>query len=369
MATNINELYKQFLEGEKQRADTSYGDYAQTAKGIIDNYLTKTGDIANKNIAFAQDKINAQIGTIPQQYQAAYDENAVRAALTQRQIQESMANMGLTDSGLNRTQQAAVQVARMNQDNALTQQQNVAVNSLKQALADYVFEMGQKQATSEIEAERDLASTLLSKKDELDRAAAERALNIATNQAGIDTEYELTDKRLAHDEKMTDRQLTHDREMTDKQLAQQKELTLRELEHNAEQNKIRLAQERDLKLRALKQEKELEMAKISASNRAAQAREYEAQMNAKAAQIEAEYKAKMQNEEKISKALNETADRLLENPAMSASEKLRTIYSYQTRVDAYGGVTETELKSLCKIAGVDYEMYKKFAFDLNAVKR
>ena len=53
------------------------------------------------------DSYNTQIQEAKSAYQNQLDENAVQKLIHERQIAENMANLGLIDSGLNRTQQTA----------------------------------------------------------------------------------------------------------------------------------------------------------------------------------------------------------------------------------------------------------------------
>lgn len=99
---------------------------------------------------------NEQIAAVDQDYQTGYDNAEIQAEINRRQIANNMANAGLTDSGLNRTQQTAVEIAKSNQQNAVTQQKNAAVSSLRQQLNDYIaninMTMAEKQANAYYEA-------------------------------------------------------------------------------------------------------------------------------------------------------------------------------------------------------------------------
>ena len=71
-------------------------------------------DAIDKSTASAAKPYQTQIEQLPSQYQKLYDTNAVQELVNRRQVQETMANMGLTDSGLNRTQQTAIAIQRGN---------------------------------------------------------------------------------------------------------------------------------------------------------------------------------------------------------------------------------------------------------------
>lgn len=72
-------------------------------------------------------------------YEDQYRENAVQKAINERQVAESMANLGLTDSGLNRTQQTAVQLSYANN--------KAGINRRKQSVIDN-YELARTQDLS-----------------------------------------------------------------------------------------------------------------------------------------------------------------------------------------------------------------------------
>ena len=75
-----------------------------------------------------------QIQTQKQEYRGLHDQNAVQELLDRRYTNEAMANAGLADSGLNRTQQTAITLARGNRDASLTRQQQAARDATRLAL-------------------------------------------------------------------------------------------------------------------------------------------------------------------------------------------------------------------------------------------
>lgn len=97
-------------------------------------------------------------------YEDDYRANAVQKEINQRMVAENMANMGLTDSGLNRTQQTAVQLSYANQKG------NIDLARQKQIDA-FVREMNTQLAT--IEQNRLTARAGI--EDSYTQAAAENA--------------------------------------------------------------------------------------------------------------------------------------------------------------------------------------------------
>ena len=163
----------------------------QTANTNMTNqYIADQNAIVDKSVANAVDKVNTQISGLPTQYQSAFDANAIQQKINERQTAEHMANMGLTDSGLNRTQQTAFAVQRSNADAALRQQMNAATVSLKQQIADlYASGETQKMQTA-ADAKYQLAQTNQSVyntyMDNLNSRSYAYAENEANNRAAIE---------------------------------------------------------------------------------------------------------------------------------------------------------------------------------------
>lgn len=88
--------------------------------------------------AAATKPYQAQIEQLPAAYQELYDANAVQELVGRRQVQEAMANMGLTDSGLNRTQQTALSVQRGNADAAARLEQQQKTQALQDQIAQLI---------------------------------------------------------------------------------------------------------------------------------------------------------------------------------------------------------------------------------------
>lgn len=123
-------------------------------------------------------KVQNEIDKLPTAYQSAYDVNAIQQKINEREVAERMANLGLTNSGLNRTQQTAINIQRANADAALTQQKNAATASLKQQIAD-LYASGENQKAQN---KLNVYNTYM---DELDSSAVAYANNQASNRAAI----------------------------------------------------------------------------------------------------------------------------------------------------------------------------------------
>ena len=73
----------------------------------------------DKQLEDTKNRYDQQIKKTNRSYDSEYQKNAVQKLINERVIAEKNANLGLTDSGLNRTQQTAVQTSYANQKGAI----------------------------------------------------------------------------------------------------------------------------------------------------------------------------------------------------------------------------------------------------------
>lgn len=157
MASSFEDTLKQQRDSWRQTAQSDYDQAASANQAATDQYLASTDAIFQENAQRLEQAYNQRISQLPQDYQYAYDKNAIQQAINEREVAGRMEQLGLTDSGLNRTQQTAINVQRSNADAAVTQQQNAQLNALSSALAEQLAQNASNQATSKAQAQYDLA--------------------------------------------------------------------------------------------------------------------------------------------------------------------------------------------------------------------
>lgn len=134
MSMSLEELIKQqnkLSASNTEKKVTAVNDSAEASKKVI------------------TDEYNAQIAEAKQSYDELYDQNSVQKLINERQIAENMANMGLTDSGLNRTQMTANQLSYANTKSDIDIQRQKAVETLARTLAAKVSEVETDRSTKE----------------------------------------------------------------------------------------------------------------------------------------------------------------------------------------------------------------------------
>ena len=107
-------------------------------------YVADINAIVDKSTDNAVSKVQGEIDKLPASYQSSFDANAIQQKINERQLGERMANLGMTNSGLNRTQQTAINIQRSNADAAIRTQINGVTNSLRQQIAD-LYASGESQ--------------------------------------------------------------------------------------------------------------------------------------------------------------------------------------------------------------------------------
>jgi hypothetical protein len=109
--------------------------YEKQAKKYIDPYRKKAvGDALELYKEEAKDTrkyYDNQIFEEGRAYEDQYRENAVQKAINERQVAESMANMGLSDSGLNRTQATAINLSYANNKANIDRAKRQAIDNIE----------------------------------------------------------------------------------------------------------------------------------------------------------------------------------------------------------------------------------------------
>ena len=105
-------------------------------------------ELIDSQIGTVKDNYNQKIADTNESYETAAQKNAVQKMINERQLAERMANLGLTDSGLNRTQQTAVQLSYANQSGELSRQRQKAIDTLAAAMTSEITGLENQKATN-----------------------------------------------------------------------------------------------------------------------------------------------------------------------------------------------------------------------------
>lgn len=141
----------------------------------------------DKTTAASTKPYETQMEQLPDTYRKLFDANAVQELVGRRQVQEAMANMGLTDSGLNRTQQTALSVQRGNADAAARLEQQQKTQELQDQIAALIAS-GEAQKQQQAASIRNNTANWYN--DSLN-TLYNNSMQLGTNQYNLETEREI----------------------------------------------------------------------------------------------------------------------------------------------------------------------------------
>ena len=147
----------------------------------------------DKTTAASTKPYETQMEQLPDTYRKLFDANAVQELVGRRQVQEAMANMGLTDSGLNRTQQTALSVQRGNADAAARLEQQQKTQELQDQIAALIAS-GEAQKQQQAASIRNNTANWYN--DSLN-TLYNNSMQLGTNQYNLETEREIEARRWA----------------------------------------------------------------------------------------------------------------------------------------------------------------------------
>ena len=171
-------------------------------------------------------------GEIDSSYGALVDAENVKRLINERKINEAAANMGLTDSGLNRTQQTASQLSHSNRVSGLFAQRRAQVDALKHLTDMKLQELEEKRLSKNADIEQGFLDTAQKVASELYNAdlnkdSAKREYEMKVHIEDLEKKVETYEKTLKQWEKkygiLTDEELNGD-------LSPSRPLTVEELE-------------------------------------------------------------------------------------------------------------------------------------------
>ena len=164
MATSASEWEKKW-QRDKDTAKAGVNQTYNTSSEAAEGWLKTVKD----NAARARD---AELDRQNREYRDRHDLAAAQEFLNRRKTNEAMANSGLSDSGLNRTQQTAISIARGNQDAALTRQQQDARDATFAAYDDLVAKHEAELAEKKFANEQARQAALLEIDNDYDNKVA-----------------------------------------------------------------------------------------------------------------------------------------------------------------------------------------------------
>lgn len=157
MATKTNTTTP-VVEEEDERAKYVNKNVSTVEANQNKIYNDTVTAINNQNAATksaAKATADKQIADANARYRRQYDANAIQEVLDRNTLDERMANMGLSNSGLNATQQTAIALARGNRDASTTANRNQFIADTELALQDVYNQADAAAAESKLAANKE----------------------------------------------------------------------------------------------------------------------------------------------------------------------------------------------------------------------
>ena len=183
--------YDTHLKNEKKKqnalADT---DIAQYEKGnaALKEQINATLDASAESQAGVY---RQEIEQAPLDSRIQYDKNAMQEAVDRKKIAESLANMGMTDSGLSSSMQTALTVQKSRADNSVRVAEQQRIRAAESAI-DQIFANNELQkAQKGIEIDQDTADYARTRRESANTLATQTATSLHNSEVEAATaQYE-----------------------------------------------------------------------------------------------------------------------------------------------------------------------------------
>lgn len=186
MAKTYDEYEGDLLAKSKKKGD----EFATVRREQAAESAATSDQLYETAITNAEKNYNASAQETEKSYRSVYDANAVDELVARRNVEETLANMGLTDSGLNATQQTAISLQRGRADSQTSQQKQAAVDAIMRELENVraQYDAEKTAASADIYAQAD--ADILNYRNNADAAAMQNAAALyAADQEAIAAQY------------------------------------------------------------------------------------------------------------------------------------------------------------------------------------
>lgn len=119
--------------------------------------ISKSYDAQTKN---ANSNANVATAALEKDFRKSYDLNEIQNLISRRLLKEKMANLGLTQSGLNASSNTALAISRQNADDRVTASKAAAAAKIKAQLNNTLASINAAKASDSAKAAKDLADKL-----------------------------------------------------------------------------------------------------------------------------------------------------------------------------------------------------------------
>ena len=173
MGKTQKQYYDEIYDEGKRSLDQVYSQKKKTDAQA----LTEINKGIDQATSAAVGQYEQRIAAAPKESRVQFDQNAVRDAVAKKQVQERLANMGVTDSGLNSSMQTALAIQKQRADNTVRADEAAKIQAYREAIdkivADGEIQKGNHQATVKKDTAEWYAAALAELENNSQKSAAE----------------------------------------------------------------------------------------------------------------------------------------------------------------------------------------------------
>lgn len=137
-----------YAAGKKQ-VDKLHGQRKETDAAT----LKQINEAIDKATATQTGQYQQRIDAAPLESRVEYDQNAINDAVSKKRIQETLANMGVTDSGLTSSMQTALAIQKQKADRSVKVNENAKIQAAQNAIDSILADAETKKADAKIQRE------------------------------------------------------------------------------------------------------------------------------------------------------------------------------------------------------------------------
>ena len=150
MAKTLEERYEEIYAKGKTAADKQHA----VRQATDEETKAKIGQSIDKALQTATGQYQQAIDQAPAESRVQYDQNAMADAVNRMRIKESLANMGMTDSGLSSSMQTALAVQKSRADAGVRSTEQKKIQEARNAIAQLTAEAEGQKAQNEMDIDR-----------------------------------------------------------------------------------------------------------------------------------------------------------------------------------------------------------------------
>lgn len=205
---------EEFQAEQMREADKTYKETAERINESAEQKITEQNQVIDSSAAVLKNQYQDRIDEVPKKFAGDFDGHLIDELVARKNLENTMADLGMTDSGLNRSQQAAISVMRGNADAETRRQQRDYITAAEQAIDQVLAQAETDKATYANSVNAQKRDQLDQLRTTVDQNAATNAVNLYNAQEeSLDNQYaaqlDAENKLIEQNNKLTSQIITY----------------------------------------------------------------------------------------------------------------------------------------------------------------